>query len=74
MSMKNLKRFLAGCVPLITVLCAACGANNAAPAGPDQTQPFGDLAQILQRGAINVCSTGDYPPLLILIHKGIGAG
>jgi cyclohexadienyl dehydratase len=72
--MKHLKRFLAGGVSLLTMLCAACGANNAAPAGPDQIQPFGDLDQILQRGAINVCSTGDYPPFTYLDSQGEWSG
>jgi cyclohexadienyl dehydratase len=72
--MKHLKRFLAGGVSLLTMLCAACGANNAAPAGPDQIQPFGDLDQILQRGAINVCSSGDSPPFTYLDSQGEWSG
>ncbi len=74
MPMKRLKRVLASGVSALTVLCAACGANNAVPAGPDQTQPFGDLDQVLQRGAINVCSTGDYPPFTYLDSQGEWSG
>jgi len=58
-------------VALLT-LVAGCGATT--PTTPPTTQTAGGLPQILQRGTVRVCSTGDYRPFTFRDPQGNWSG
>jgi cyclohexadienyl dehydratase len=51
---------MAACVAVVTAMLAAGCGSTAKP--PTAAQTAGGLPQIAQRGAVRVCSTGDYRP------------
>jgi cyclohexadienyl dehydratase len=51
---------------------AACGSTTAPP--PATSQPTAGLQQVLQRGAVRVCSTGDYRPFTYRDPQGNWSG
>lgn len=65
---------LAAVSALVVMLCITAGCNSTTTTSSVATPPAAGLAQILQRGSVRVCSTGDYRPFTYRDPQGNWSG
>jgi cyclohexadienyl dehydratase len=59
---------------LVAVLVVTGGCSPATPPAPTPSQPAAGLSEVLQSGAVRVCSTGDYRPFTYRDPQGNWSG
>jgi cyclohexadienyl dehydratase len=65
---------LAANAVFVAVLALAVGCESTTTSTPTATEPTAGLTQILQRGTIRICSTGDYRPFTYRDPQGNWSG